>query len=311
MYLRTLRHQRSLRLHEVATQIDAPSSTISRTERGLARHPHEVVNRLLHSYNVTPLRSASVRGLLRSALSSSFVDTAPGWCERLVACERQARTRRVYSGRLIPAVLRVPAYAAALPAPPLDNGDQAAVATRSLRPGPERHLTVILHEGALRPVTNAPQVMAEQLAHLERVGSQRGVDLRIVPAASRVSAGLPQDGVLTELVFPGSRYALYVIEDGYPYPRYLIDSRRALLDDAQQAAASAQRSRILLHQARVQVEGRCTPSGASIRTGLASSAHPTDTSAHGPRGGSSGFYVRTASCQDAARQRRTGGGGGP
>ncbi|MFF3277278.1 Scr1 family TA system antitoxin-like transcriptional regulator [Streptomyces chrestomyceticus] len=257
-YLRALREGQGLHLPRAAQWIGVHPSTLGKMEQGLAPLRFETVEPLLRGYRVPADRIWPVRSLLGYD-GFHCVDSMPGCWQRLAACEGQAQALRIYSGRLIPAVLRTSAYAATVPG--AAQHDDA----RALVPGHGKHLkhlTVILHEGALWPVPGHPEVMASQLAHLQHALDRDDAGIHILPASAPAPAEAGH--ALTELSFPHSRHALYAVEGD----RLLYitgpdegDAKQAALDAAHAAAAPARRTRQLLAQAR----SRCADHSAGGR----------------------------------------------
>ncbi|MEU7205496.1 Scr1 family TA system antitoxin-like transcriptional regulator [Streptomyces sp. NPDC045470] len=255
MYVKALRLDRGLTQLQAAEKLGIHASTLGRMEQASVRLRLDVVERLLRCYQVPGNRIRPVHTLL-DAGGSRCSDSMPGWSERLAACERQAAAVRVYSGRLIPPVLRTPAYAAAVLSAAPDDGERAAAAARP--PVSGQRLTVFLHEYALWPVSSDPAVLREQFAHLRQATAAGHTDIRIVLATAHAPVG--QGHTLSELVFPHGHGPLYVVENDHALYCTGADGgsgKRALLDALHTCAQPSRRTPDLLDAARERWLARC------------------------------------------------------
>jgi hypothetical protein len=146
----------------------------------------------------------------------------PGWWQAYgdipqsvyIALETDAAVLHTYEPMMIPALLQTPAYAHAVirETIPLPTAEQAA---RRLRVRLRRQhriydltrplrLWVVLDESALRRVVGSPDVMREQLEHLNALGTEPHITVQVLPHTVGAHPGLSgQFSVLTFAENPG------------------------------------------------------------------------------------------------------------
>ncbi|KOT52694.1 MULTISPECIES: Scr1 family TA system antitoxin-like transcriptional regulator [Streptomyces] len=180
-----------------------------------------------------------------------LLDTAPGWYDRLAACERMARSLRMCAPAAVPAVLQTPAYTAALATAPLRPTaiERCPARSRLLPAARTRRLTVVVNDAVLAAETGGPAVMAEQIAHLQQEALGERAEIR-VRSPSSGAIGQPA----CEIAFPGHRHRVFVSEEGYPLyvsgPLATASLTRQALNAALDDAASANASQAVLQHYR-------------------------------------------------------------
>ncbi|MGW7553954.1 Scr1 family TA system antitoxin-like transcriptional regulator [Streptomyces rimosus] len=251
-YLHTLCAERNVSLNDLAAS--SGHDTRWTTEPGSQPPPQpDQLAALLPLLGVSdPALIHSAQALLiPSAHPHRMIDTAPGWGERLDACQRAARSLRICAPLMVPGIVQTAAYAEAL-SPPL----RRRTAERPRPPRPRllaaehaQHVTVVLDEVVLCPGIASAEVMAEQVTHLQQMVEDERMDLRILP---RHTGFLPR--ALCEMTFPHHGRRLYADDEGHPLyvsgPASVCASLRQILDNAVADAAPADASRDLLQQHR-------------------------------------------------------------
>ncbi|MFI6689413.1 Scr1 family TA system antitoxin-like transcriptional regulator [Streptomyces sp. NPDC050485] len=212
-----------------------------------------------HPLLCTDLRSLAGLQYLVSAAQGSYLvrDELSGWMSRLALCERRAASVLVWSGWAVPALVRTPAYAAAICDGPHFPKYQAEIATcpdRSVPVPCARPVTVVLDETILTRWIGGAQVAAEQLGHLAELTESGHVLVQIVPLTSPVI--LPTEAVSQLGLVEGY---LYTEEsNGATYSTGPIEGakRQRLLEAALAAALPIRQSLDRLRQARDELRGR-------------------------------------------------------
>ncbi|MEV0730624.1 Scr1 family TA system antitoxin-like transcriptional regulator [Polymorphospora sp. NPDC050346] len=202
--LRELRTSRGLTLQQAAEHLPVDWSMISRFERGELKLKYDYVAALLDLYHVFDDRQRNT--LLSLALDirhannwdADFTDELPHHpYVNLAWLEHRAAHIRYYATGRIPDLLQTPAYAAHLiqlqmglrkPTPEHQAAlDVLTARQRTFHRG-DGHLTVVLTEHALRNQVGDDHTMAEQLAHLRKVATDRRYTIQILPLHTAAAA---------------------------------------------------------------------------------------------------------------------------
>jgi transcriptional regulator with XRE-family HTH domain len=200
--LRVLREKHGYSLNEVAEQLGASASKISRMETGsIGLQPDEVAT-LLGFYKVPSTKRHQLLDLLRRG-------DQKGWWERqaglphlwraLIDFENKATRIQNYESLVIPGLLQTGEYCEALlkgtdntlSDAELDNlvasrMARQAVLTRSTAP----QYVAVIHEVALRMPVGSKDVRNRQLRHLLNVTERPNVKLMAVPMRKGAHVGL-------------------------------------------------------------------------------------------------------------------------
>jgi len=177
--LRQLRQARSLRLEDVAAELDLVPSTLSRMETGKGPVKTTHLIAMLSLYQVDdPRQRTRLQNLARDGRLPSWHDNCrdllPAGASHYLDLETTCTSVRSYAVHAVPGLTQTDSYAAAAIAaawPGLTSRqvrDLAALQVRrqELALAARRRLHLLLDESALlRPVGTAP-VMAAQLRHL-------------------------------------------------------------------------------------------------------------------------------------------------
>ncbi|MGA6154413.1 Scr1 family TA system antitoxin-like transcriptional regulator [Stenotrophomonas sp. NPDC087984] len=211
-YLRSLRLAKRLKLAEAAEVIRSSEAKLSRMETGRVPLRWQDVSTLMAHYGVTDRPTIeAAREWTAMDCRGVIGDAAPGWQDRLRACEHHASAISVYTSVTVPRI----AQAVGCPVDDLTlvtaATDEARVRVHSLIPGQPGQDVTILVDGAMLLRTLAhPLAMATQMAHLHRLATSTGGPR--VLAVPLQSGALPPAGNLYRFEIFG--HELWV-EEGY------------------------------------------------------------------------------------------------
>ncbi|MDF6022759.1 helix-turn-helix transcriptional regulator [Streptomyces sp. JH34] len=190
--MRILRERAGISLQAAAVALGAHPATVRRIERaetGLDAHQVRV---LLERYAVSAAEAEPIMtGLAAANLPGwwhRWRDTMEPWQQEVIGIESSAALVRTWHPALVPELLRVPAYEAALrrtltadPPPRLDRHIEL-LAERQRRLG-ERGaaLWALFPAAALHTTVGGPAVMAEQRTVLEEAVHRQHLTVQVVP----------------------------------------------------------------------------------------------------------------------------------
>ncbi|MET8292018.1 helix-turn-helix transcriptional regulator [Streptomyces sp. NPDC005132] len=191
--LRRLRMASGLKSAEVAERLMVSQPKISHLENGNRAISPRDVRDLCAVYAVTDQQV--VEALMQMAKESG----QQGWWHAYgdipqsayIALETDAASLHAYESMVIPALLQTPAYANAVieKAIPQLTAEQTGMRLKVLRRRQHRicapdcplRLSVVVDESALRRVVGGPEVMREQLQHLNALGTEPHVTVQVLP----------------------------------------------------------------------------------------------------------------------------------
>jgi transcriptional regulator with XRE-family HTH domain len=189
--LRRLRESRGISAQAAARAIRGSESKISRIELGRNAIREIDVLDLLTFYGVGPVEREQLLSLAEQANRPGwwhrFNDILPDWFQSYVGMEQAASAIRIYQPLLVPDLLQIPAYTAAVVAVcdiPLGEAERHVV----LRMERQRRFTegqiklwAIMEETALRRPVGSVQILRDQLCYLRSLGHRSGFTLQIIP----------------------------------------------------------------------------------------------------------------------------------
>ncbi|CAM5562372.1 helix-turn-helix domain-containing protein [Streptomyces purpurascens] len=212
--LRRLRQDSGLTSTEAAVRLMVSQPKISLLENGRRAISPRDVRDLCAIYAVTDQQV--IDSLMRMAKESG----QQGWWHAYgdipqsvyIGLEADAATLYAYEPMVFPGLLQTPAYAQAVieeTFPPL-TADQAATLLRvRLRrqhriydPACPLRLWVVLDESVLRRVVGSPDIMREQLEHLNALSAEPHITVQVLPDTVGAHPGL--SGQFSILKFAGS-----------------------------------------------------------------------------------------------------------
>ncbi|MFF9478081.1 Scr1 family TA system antitoxin-like transcriptional regulator [Streptomyces sp. NPDC014733] len=219
------------------------NSSVSRLERAQYPLDPHVIRKLLTTYGVDPDEAREITHLAGDEDGGEWTgrmicDCGPRWYQRLSWCEQAATTIRTYADRLLPAVVRTPAYAHAI-----SIGPRTVIrAPRGLPLRRAASLTALLdYQTLARPVGTAA-ITAAQMNHLLTL-IDHGAQVHVLP-----HGGPPiwEWGGSSELAISAQR--LFVQESYSAIYHTGAEGRPFIevLDEAQAAALPAEESRQLI-----------------------------------------------------------------
>ncbi|MFJ4356133.1 helix-turn-helix domain-containing protein [Streptomyces massasporeus] len=229
--LRRLRLASGLKSSEAAERLMVSQPKISHLENGRRTVSPRDVRDLCAIYGVT---DPQVIGSLLQMVKESGQQ---GWWHAYgdipqsiyIALETDAASLHTYEPMAIPALLQTPAYACAVigeTIPPLtaeEAGTRLKVRLRRQHriydPARPLRLWIVLDESALRRVVGGPDVMREQLEHLNALGAEPHVTVQVLPHAAGAHPGL--SGQFSILRFTDSSTAAVVYLERFTSDLYL------------------------------------------------------------------------------------------
>jgi transcriptional regulator with XRE-family HTH domain len=200
--LRRLRLASGLKSTEVAERLMVSQPKISHLENGNRSISPRDVRDLCTIYGVTDQQV--IDSLIQMAKESG----QQGWWQAYgdipqsvyIALETDAAVLRTYEPMMIPALLQTPAYAHAVireTIPLLTAGQAGRRLKVRLRrqhriydPARPLRLWVVLDESVLRRVVGGPDVMREQLEHLNALGREPHITVQVLPHTVGAHPGL-------------------------------------------------------------------------------------------------------------------------
>ncbi|MCY0954772.1 helix-turn-helix domain-containing protein [Streptomyces sp. H27-S2] len=229
--LRRLRQVSGLKSTEVAERLMVSQPKISHLENGRrAINPRDVRD-LCAMYGVADQQViASLTEMARESGRQGwwhvYADLPDG---DYIGLETDAASIRTYEPLVVPGLLQTPAYAQAVMGEtiPLLTVEQAAARLkvrlrrqhRIYDPGYPLRLRVVLDESALRRVVGSPDVMREQLEHLNALSGEPHITVQVLPYEAGAHPGL--SGQFSILGFVDSPEAEVVYLERFTSDRYL------------------------------------------------------------------------------------------
>ncbi|MFH8482889.1 helix-turn-helix domain-containing protein [Streptomyces sp. NPDC018055] len=210
--LRSLRHASGLTSRDTARLLGWHQSKVSRIETGASGVSPGDVTRLLDVYAV---RDTQLRALLE-VLAGSAGGGGSGWWHAyrglippqyrdFISLESQASTVRTLETSVVPGLLQTAGYARAvtraslegLPPDDLDSLVEVRLTRqRVLRAKPPLRFTAVLDEAVLHREVGGPEVMRDQLHHLNQVAQLPHVELQLLPFSIGGYVGLTSPFVI-------------------------------------------------------------------------------------------------------------------
>jgi transcriptional regulator with XRE-family HTH domain len=189
--LRRLRENRRISAQAAAKAIRGSESKISRIELGRNAIREIDVLDLLTLYGVGPVEREQLLTLAEQANRPGwwhrFNDILPDWFQSYVGMEEAATSIRVYEPQLVPGLLQIPTYTAAVLAVcdvPLGEAERHII----LRKERQRRFTegrlklwAILEETALRRPVGSKEILRDQLHYLLSLCHRPNFTLQIIP----------------------------------------------------------------------------------------------------------------------------------
>jgi transcriptional regulator with XRE-family HTH domain len=200
--LRRLRLASGLKSSEVAERLMVSQPKISHMENGRRAISPRDVRDLCGIYGVTdPQVIDALMGMARES-------GRPGWWHAYgdipqnvyIALETDATSLHTYEPMTVPALLQTPAYAGVVigeTIPQLTAEEaNARLKVRMRRqhriydPARPLRLWIVLDESALRRVVGGPDVIREQLEHLNALGTEQHLTVQVLPYTAGAHPGL-------------------------------------------------------------------------------------------------------------------------
>jgi transcriptional regulator with XRE-family HTH domain len=192
--LRRLRESRGVTAQEAARAIRGSESKISRIELGRNAIREIDVLDLLTYYGVGAVEREQLLSLAEQANRPGwwhrFNDILPDWFQSYVGMEEAATSIRVYEPQLIPGLLQIPTYTAAVLALcdiPLGEAERHVI----LRKERQRRFTegrlklwAIVEETALRRPVGSMEILCDQLRYLLSLSDRPNFTLQVIPSGT-------------------------------------------------------------------------------------------------------------------------------
>ncbi|MFD5721594.1 helix-turn-helix domain-containing protein [Streptomyces sp. NPDC127036] len=220
--LRRLRQASGLKSSEVAERLMVSQPKISHLENGNRAVSPRDVRDLCALYGVTDQQ------VLATLLAMAAESGQRGWWHTYgdlpqsvyIALETDATSLHIYEPMLIPDLLQTPAYAHTVieETIPELTAEQAATRLkvrlrrqhRIYNPARPLHLSAVLDESVLHRVVGSPEIMREQLEHLNAIGAEPPIAVQVLPYTAGAHAGL--SGQFSILRFADSPAGVVYVE---------------------------------------------------------------------------------------------------
>ncbi|MFF1519505.1 helix-turn-helix domain-containing protein [Streptomyces sp. NPDC058305] len=201
--LRRLRMASGLKSTEVAERLMVSQPKISHMENGNRSISPRDVRDLCAIYGVTD------QEVVDTLLALAKESRQQGWWHRYgdipqsvyIALETDATSLHTYEPMTIPALLQTPVYAHTLiegtiPQPTAEQADTRLKVRlrrqhRIYDPARPLRLRAVLDESVLHRVVGSPDIMREQLEHLNALCAEPHITVQVLPYTSGAHAGLP------------------------------------------------------------------------------------------------------------------------
>lgn len=229
--LRRLRQASGLKSIEVAERLMVSQPKISHLENGRRTINPRDVHDLCVLYGVTD------RQVIDSLMQMAKESGQQGWWHAYgeipqsvyIALETDAASLYAYEPMVIPGLLQTPAYAETVIGEtiPLLGSEEAGTRLkvrlrrqhRIYDPARPLRLWVVLEESALRRVVGSPDIMREQLEHLNALGAEPHITVQVLPHRAGAHPGL--SGQFSILQSADSTAAGTVYLERFTNDRYL------------------------------------------------------------------------------------------
>lgn len=209
--LAQLREAAGLSPEDAATQLGWSRPKLNRIENAKTRPKLADVSDVCDLYGVDSTKRAGLLQLAREARQrgwwAAYGDVFSG---SYVGLEDDAAIIRSWQPQMIPGLLQTEDYARAVLQVGHDIGDevvhrrvQARMARKTLlsRPNPPT-LHAVLDEAILRRMIGGPDVMRDQLAHLQSAGRRDNVTIQVLPFTAGAHSGLTSSFVVLDFAEP-------------------------------------------------------------------------------------------------------------
>lgn len=231
--LRRLREEAARTEQEVERAKICSRVTLWRIENGKSPVKLTTVRGLCWFYGADPETTDNLAKLATGTTEQgwweSHADVVPDWFRLYVSLEATATALHIYDSDLIHGLLQTPDYARAVfRAARPDASAEAIERQVSLRldrqlaffdrDEPAR-ITAIFGAGALAREVGGAAVMAEQRAHLVRLGRRPGIEIRVLPFAAGAHAAMVSPFTVLDFADPDDPDVVYV--ESHMGARYL------------------------------------------------------------------------------------------
>ncbi len=233
--LRALRENAGYTIEAAAKRMELSRSKYGRVEHGMVSVRSLDVQQMCEVFGASAQLTKALVELAKKTRERgwwhSFNNVMPETFELYVGLESTASMLRQYDSELVPGLMQTEAYAAELfraDNPGMENAViERRVALRVKRQRvlfrvdpPAAQVSVTLSEAILRRPIGGRAVMADQLAHLNELGTLPNVTIQVVPFSAGLHAGV-MSRPFTILHFLDATEPPTVYVDGYAGDLYL------------------------------------------------------------------------------------------
>jgi transcriptional regulator with XRE-family HTH domain len=223
-HLRQVRERSDTQIEEIAKLLRIDESTVSRYETGYLRPLWPSLQAMLGMYDASDEDREKATELWEDSAQRAVRLSVPTGSSKafrsFLRAESEATAMRVLSPHTVHGLLQTPDYARAVHASAHRFRDPETQAEHYVKARLKRQkrltdtdplrLHALLDEVVIRRVVGGPEVMAEQLRHLLRIGQQENIVLQVLPFS--VGAYGTMSGGCTIIGYGGDEYqpAVYV-----------------------------------------------------------------------------------------------------
>ncbi|HEY6312880.1 MAG TPA: helix-turn-helix transcriptional regulator [Streptosporangiaceae bacterium] len=262
--LKQFREAAGLTGEQVAEQMGWSVAKVYRIEGDRVRVLPRDVARLLTLYGITGEQADAVLELARLARAKDwwhqYSGAIPEWFQFYVGLEAATSAMQEYNAELVTGLLQTQAYARAVMAAAMradaDEEMERQIAVRLER---QKRLTApdaptlwaVMNEAVLHRHVGGPQVMRDQLAHIDQIAGRSNVTVQVLPFTAGAHPAMLGSFTVMQFPDPADRDVVYLeAETGALYLEKPEDVRRysLMIDYLRAQALGPAESRALIAQ---------------------------------------------------------------
>lgn len=262
--LKQFREAAGLTGEQVAEQMGWSVAKVYRIEGDRVRVLPRDVARLLTLYGITGEQADAVLELARLARAKDwwhqYSGAIPEWFQFYVGLEAATSAMQEYNAELVTGLLQTQAYARAVMAAAMradaDDEMERQIAVRLER---QKRLTApdaptlwaVMNEAVLHRHVGGPQIMRDQLAHIDQIAGRSNVTVQVLPFTAGAHPAMLGSFTVMQFPDPADRDVVYLeAETGALYLEKPEDVRRysLMIDYLRAQALGPAESRALIAQ---------------------------------------------------------------
>jgi transcriptional regulator with XRE-family HTH domain len=269
--LKQFREAAGLTGEQVAEQMGWSAAKVYRIEGDRVRVLARDAQRLLKLYGIVGEQADAVMELARMARVKDwwhqYSGAIPEWFQFYVGLEAATSAMQEYNAELVTGLLQTEAYARAVMAAAMradgEDGIDRQIAVRMQRQkrlsAPDAPvLWAVMNEAVLRRQVGGPDVMRDQLAHIDQLAARPNITVQVLPFAAGAHPAMLGSFTLMQFPDPADRDVVYLeAETGALYLEKPEDVRRysLMIDYLRAQALGPAESRALIAHLAARTPG--------------------------------------------------------